>query len=156
MPPQTKPSVLVFWGSRFRGASHWLLVINPIENCQLVPNFVYSFLEAAITNHHKPGSLKNRAALSHSSGGQKAEISITGPEPGCRQHRAPSRDSRGEPPLCLFQSLLAASISQLCLSHSSLFPSSQHLLFHVSNLPLLLSLIRTLVIVLRVLTVKPR
>lgn len=30
---------------------------------QLVPNFVYSFLEAAITNHHKPGGLKQQGCI---------------------------------------------------------------------------------------------
>lgn len=78
----------------------------------------------------KPGGLKQQGCIVSQFWRPEDEISITGPEPGCRQHRAPSSDSGGEPIVYLFQFLVAASLSQLWLRHSSL-----HFHLHSTSLP---------------------
>ena len=102
---------------------------------QLVPNFVYSFLEAAITNHHKPGGLKQQGCIISQ---------FWGPEVWDHRHWARTRMqaaqctlqrlwrviysvpplfpsySGGESILYLLQPLVTVSISQLRLHHSSL------------------------------------
>ena len=101
---------------------------------QLVPNFVYSFLEAAITNHPKPGGLKQQGCIISQ---------FWGPEVWDHRHWARTRMQaaqctlqRGEsilyllysPPIlegnlfCTSSSLwwLSAAVSQLRLCHSSL------------------------------------
>lgn len=71
---------------------------------------------AALTNYHKPGSLKPHTLFLLSSGGQKSEIDLTGLESRHQRGRAPSRGFVGvgeEPAPCLCRLLVAASVPWL-------------------------------------------
>ena len=117
---------LLLWSAK---CPHWLLVVG--EWC-LLSGAVYYFLWLPwqITTDSETSS--NRNLFSHSSGGQRPEISVTGPTARYLQGCTPSRSCyRRESVPCLVQILVDAGIPCLVdalLQFSRSASSNLHLL----------------------------
>lgn len=92
-----------------------MLLANALNHTHPYPNRLCPFVFAVISGGYynkspQTGGLKQGDFILSKSGGQKSEVSITGPKPRCGQGLALPGGSRGESVPSLFLLLVAASI----------------------------------------------